>query len=469
MPVCTPVPRLRVNHEPVAAADPRYGLFSAAIIVEDVNPHAIAGVEYEAVCDPGVVAQPIGQCGPDADPTPEKTASRGREIVEADPFAIYAAESCPPLGRTTAQDLAELRARLVSGERHTVEHAIYEGLAGARPWLRHPDTRVLADGQALDLPTAVGVLEHTLALTGHTGIIHAPRWTAPVMDHLRIAHRDGPRMRTLLGNAVAFGSGYSGAPPEGVEDDGMVWLYATPQVTIRRTGIIAPAGWEDGAFNTRTNTGFLLAERVYVVDWPCQAVAIKTNVPRVEAIPPAPVPPVPMLVVTPTSGTAPLEVTATATGFGDGDITIGFANMNLVSTNGVPVTATLPAGTYTFEALQQGPDGEWVVSNQVVVTVQAPEPPAEPTNLSVTDITAQGATVTWDWEQGTGAAATGFQVRYRTTPDGAWSAPATVDAAARSHPLAGLVAATGYEVEVTAIAAGPMVSAPVLVTFTTTA
>lgn len=371
MPICSPVPRLNVTSASAATADPRYGLMAAAVIVEDMDPHAINGVEYDTICDPAVTAYPVSSCGPNADPVPTKTAKRSREIVDADAFAVYAAEACLPGGRTTTADRTQLRARITSGERHTVELAVYEGLAGARPYLRHEDTRVLLGGQALDLPAAVGALEHTLALTGHTGIIHAPRWTAAVMDELGIVHRDGPRMRTLLGNAVAFGSGYSGAAPEGVDDtDGAVWLYATPQVTIRRTPIIEPAGWEDGAFDPATNTGLLLAERVYVVDWPCQAAAVKTSAPRLDIIPQPPPPPTPTLTVDPTSGAAPLEVTATATGFGPGEVIIGWANINYPTTDGTPtpITVTEP-GTYTFEASRQDPDGEWVFSNPVTVTV----------------------------------------------------------------------------------------------------
>jgi hypothetical protein len=89
-------------------------------------------------------------------------------------------------------------------------------------------------------------------------------------------------MRTLLGNSVAFGSGYSGQGPEGNED-GQVWFYATPQVTIRRSEIV-----EQQTFDTATNIPFDLVERVYVVDWPCAAAAARTNLDLIEDLIPEP-------------------------------------------------------------------------------------------------------------------------------------------------------------------------------------
>lgn len=275
---CNELPRLLVQRDTPAPAEPRFGLFAAATIVESMDPRAGNGVEYTAVCDPGVRPYPVDGCiDEDQDDGLIKQAERSLAITRADPFAIYAAEACPPVGRGTPdQQIDALRRRLAMGERHVVETAVYSGHAGASPYLRHEDTLQIAPGQSHDVVQAIGLLEQWLAVRGRSGIIHAPRWVAPLLDHAGVVHRDGPRMRTLLGTRVAFGSGYTGQGPEGFVD-GQVWLYVTPQVTIRRSDVL-----ERRSFNVATNVPFDLAERLYVVDWPCAAAAISTDLALVE-------------------------------------------------------------------------------------------------------------------------------------------------------------------------------------------
>lgn len=277
---CTMNPRMAVTKEVQDIANPRYGLLSAATVVEAMEPHAHNGIEYVVTCEPGLDLYPTGpgQCEAGEPPNnPTKTATPGRWISRADPFAIYGAEPCALGNQDEADARSQLRRRILRGERHLVELAVDSGYSGASPYLRHEDT-ILAVDEALPLREALGVLEQKLAEVGRSGIIHAPRWSAHLMD--RHVTRDGPRLRTTLGTSVVLGSGYTGMPPENLDDDGQLWLYATPQVTVRRSEIIEPATWSEGAFNPRTNSGFLLAERVYVIDWPCHTWAVATNIER---------------------------------------------------------------------------------------------------------------------------------------------------------------------------------------------
>ena len=62
-----------------------------------------------------------------------------------------------------------------------------------------------------------------------------------------------------------------------------MWFYATPQVTIRRSEIV-----EQQTFDTATNIPFDLVERVYVVDWPCAAAAVRTDLDLIEDLIPEP-------------------------------------------------------------------------------------------------------------------------------------------------------------------------------------
>lgn len=463
---CTPLaPRLTVPHEAEAPAEPRYGLFSAATIVEDMPAHAHHGVQYTTACHPEVHTYPLTDCPPGAAPAnPTKTGERTRATTVADPFAVYAAETCFPGGDDETAARTNLRRRILRGERHTVEAAVDSGRAGALPYLRHPDTPIITPGTGYDLQTAVGLLEQTLAENGRTGIIHIPRWLAAPADELGIVHRDGPRARTFLGTAVAFGSGYSGRPPEGTGDDpAVVWLYATPHITIRRSVIVEPASWSEGAFNPQTNTPFLLAERVYVVDWPCQAWAVATTRPRVYTAP-APADPNPRLDIIPTAGEIPLEVSATVANWGNGPVTIdwgdGTAPVNV--DDGATATHTYTsAGSYAATATSQA-DPEATTTT----TVTARAPVAPPTGVSAAASSTTAAEAAWSWTQGAGPAATAFEVRHR--PDGGtWSTPVTYGADVRTAALDGLTPATGYQVGVTTLAAGGRRSTEATATFTT--
>lgn len=280
MAACETTPHLLVESpDAQTPPDPRFGLLSVSRIHEQMDPHAHNGIAYETVCDPKVRLYEVDTGCPDTEPV-TKRGDRSTSVTTADPFAVYAVEQCLD-GRTSQQMQTRLRRRLLRGERHVVEAAVYHGLAGASPYLRHSDTTVINGGEPLPVAAAVGALEQRLALAGRTATIHAPRWMAAVMDAEGLLHRQGPNLRTILGSPIAFGSAYTGHPPEGTEDE-QTWLYATGPVTVRRSEVIEPARLDQGGFNMRTNTPFVLAERVYVVDWPCGTAAVPTTLPRVD-------------------------------------------------------------------------------------------------------------------------------------------------------------------------------------------
>lgn len=278
------VPRYRVSAPAPAPVAP-HNLFTAATVLEDVDPHAFTGVQYEAVCNTNVDPYPAA-CEPDATTNlsrtkvPQDTA----ETVVGTPFGVYAADSCV-LGRDEDTARAQLRQRFLLGEAETVEHIVETGVAANWPNL-HRDPTILTPVSTVTVDTlakAVGMLEQWLAdRFGTLGVIHAPRsYAETAFAHMQV-DKQGPRALTRMGSAWVFGTGYTGGAPDGETDDGMLWLYATPPVTVRRTGVIEPATWESGAFNRETNSGMLIAERIYVVDWPCAAAAIKTTLPRLD-------------------------------------------------------------------------------------------------------------------------------------------------------------------------------------------
>jgi len=446
---CTMNPRMAVTKEVEEAAPPRYGLLSAATVVESMPAHAHNGIEYVVNCDPGLGLYPTGpgQCEPGQPPTnPTKAAVPGRAVTRADPFAIYGAEPCILGNQDENEARLQLRRRLQRGERHLIEQAVDSGYAGARPYLRHPDADLVTD-EPLTLDDAIGVLEHRIAETGRAGTIHAPRWAAPRLDDAGVIHRDGPRMRTALGNSVALGSGYSGMPPENLEDDGMLWLYATAQVTVRRSDIIEPATWSEGAFNPATNSGFLLAERVYVIDWPCHTWVVPTTVER----PYTPAPPTasaPALTISHEGNTAPLQVDAHVSNWGSGPVELDWGDGSEVETvdDGGDTTHTYTeAGTYTITATSQQTGGASTTRRVRVVA-----PLAAPTDVQIQASSPVEATATWEFESAGGPDPTGFEVRWRPS-GGSWSQRTRLGAQARSWPLPQVEPGTGYEVGVRAL------------------
>lgn len=277
----TPViPRVTVAPPPPALRQ-EYGLFSAATILEDPQVHELTGVEYEAVCNVRVDPAPA-PCLPLPDGmTRRKIAHPTVSPYYGGPFVMYAADECV-LGRDETTARRQLRQRFLAGEQFAVERTVATGEAGNTPALE-PDAQILST-RALSLQDAVGLLESWMARAiGGAGVIHAPQHVAYFAPWSTMLVTKGPRAQTLFGTTWSFGAGYTGAPPAAFTgtDNQRVWLYATAPVTIRRSPLIEPAGWSDGAFDIRQNAGFLLDERSYVVDWPCGTAAVETLLERV--------------------------------------------------------------------------------------------------------------------------------------------------------------------------------------------
>jgi hypothetical protein len=274
------MPRAAVD-APVAPVPHRYGLFSVATVLEQVPPHELTGVEYETICTPQVDLYPA-PCTT-ADPTVKAPKATVAPSVGT-PFAVYAADACM-LGRDPGEARTQLRQRFAAAEETAVERAIS---TGDLSWPHLAAAEVLDAGGATDpdLKDALGLLAQWLAeRVGGAGVIHSPMWLAYQSKGLMTV--TGPRATTLLGDGWVFGTGYTGNGPDGTASD-TVWLYATAPIRVRRSALIEPGDWSDGAFSREENLGFLLAERLYIVDWPCGAAAIKTSIPRYELTPPAP-------------------------------------------------------------------------------------------------------------------------------------------------------------------------------------
>lgn len=230
----------------------------AVLACVDVDPAAAESTVYTA----------------DAAP-PDKVANNSNLITEGDPFALYALMDCPAPGMV---DRIEPRttARFLAGEQYGIERVFDRGLVGNLPFLGMPDVETPLGTTAVPPKQALGELDH-IAAQRYRGraTIHAPRWTNTYFADRMATLRVGPQLEDTVGNKWAFGAGYSGIGPDGTTPpDGQAWLYATGEVTIRRSALFTPATVSGGGFDPRTNALFVLVERRYVITVDCFAIAV---------------------------------------------------------------------------------------------------------------------------------------------------------------------------------------------------
>lgn len=217
----------------------------------------------------------------DPDESPAKSGGQQATNVAASPFAVYAAETCW-MGLSNREVSERARYRLSLIEQTAVERAFWTGEYGNTPALATSSPVILPDPGVgapipVDLTTGMSLLEAWIGAHGTRGFLHASRRVGAVASELHYVERVGDRLETLLGNVWVFGSGYPTSGPTGqsAPSPNQAWLFATRQPTVRRTEVIVPGEVANGtAFNFRTNEGFVVAERVYVADFPCSSAAV---------------------------------------------------------------------------------------------------------------------------------------------------------------------------------------------------
>lgn len=192
----------------------------------------------------------------------------GKPTTGGDPFGVLAGVACGSLGTLDVDDETRARAALAAAEQRLVE-GVFE--RSGTPRLAAGGGVVTPAGvTALRIKRAVGELEQYLgAEYGGVGVLHMPRVLGPYAP----VERDGAVLRTRLGTAVAFGSGYTGTSPTlAAPAAGSYWVYATGAVQVRRSAVFVPASGAE-TLDTATNQTLLVAERSYLVTVDCVPVA----------------------------------------------------------------------------------------------------------------------------------------------------------------------------------------------------
>lgn len=263
---------IRGNAEVIATPQPsvlRYGLFSAATVLDDLDPRGIAAGFQLPAEDCGIVRTYDANCATH----PAKTFDEGLTHLEGVPYWLYATRRCGTVGKTPQEIESSVRRRFASGEQRAVEEMLWGG--GGVP--TDPNLTGTA-GVTTVVPSAPGsgaaiaALEDAFYDTyGFVGTIHISARAYANLAYGQLMQRQGGLWTTQLGSIWSIGAGYNITGPGGAAPDaGNVWAFMTPPVLIRRSALIVPSVTE--TMNRTNNQYNGLVERVYAHTWTCDTV-----------------------------------------------------------------------------------------------------------------------------------------------------------------------------------------------------
>lgn len=268
----------------------RYGVFNVARITElsGVEAGRLWGAGYSFLTDHCGGAQVYDDaCGV----SPVKEFVEGSDLMEADPFRVFAKKHCGTVGRTAQEMEAAVRQQLISAEQTVVESVIWDGgtLAAHSPTLT-------GAGAATIVPTADGAGAAIAALEnaayqvfGYVGTIHVNQTAYAALAYSGILRLDGNVWRTSLGTAVSFGAGYGITGPADVAPAaGFVYAFMTEGIDVRRTDIRVPDVMQ--TLDRINNQWEVEAIRAYAFTWECPevfAVQVPIAAPAVATAPTA--------------------------------------------------------------------------------------------------------------------------------------------------------------------------------------
>lgn len=195
-----------------------------------------------------------------------------------DPITLYDGVECSTFGLSFAEMQERALEGLKLGEQYSLE--AWFQTRWLCPTAAANDLTPVAG--ALSIVQGIGVLETWLATNyGGTGVIHAPVGTGTLISKNHIAACPcGEPPRTLAGNCIVLGNGYSAnigpadpGPGCEVAPAGEAWIYITPPVRVRRSSPELVLTREALAVNTDINDRRSLAETTMVVEVACEIAA----------------------------------------------------------------------------------------------------------------------------------------------------------------------------------------------------
>jgi hypothetical protein len=288
-------PRLPVSG-PTFTPSP-YGLWDAIQKPPATDNHWQNGITWEDRCSAAstLYDECIAVTGTGGSPTGQAAMSStfSRTYRGATSFAVYAEFDASPVGLQGRPETVAEEA-LSRVEQYQVERAFWTGVAGstvggvpqttvfphlaavtqmndpANPniVLQTAATQIVTGGD--DAAVQLGNLEAQLADCYHgQGYIHMPPEALPTFSQRGLIEKDGDLLRTMKGNIIVVGDGYTGSSPAGVAaSNGTSWIYATGAVFGYRASVPVVSNARDG-FDRIENTYRMIAERVYVIGFEC--------------------------------------------------------------------------------------------------------------------------------------------------------------------------------------------------------
>lgn len=248
-----------------------FGLLSAAVTVNDSDPHLGMGLEYESLaCSLAHIT--ASECFTQAGDAPASLVGNtqdGTDLVDGDPFMVYALHTCR---NTPGRDpVADAEARLNIGQSRAIEAGTAAGLLlGATDLTPTP-------GTAIGAAQAVSIIEQYAAETyGGPATLHVPRGVGTNLATQGVIERVSGRLETVQGTVVSSGGGYpTNATVATVEaQTGERWIWATGLVTVR----LGPVAVSDAVQGLTTGAAMnevqVLAQRPVVVTAECFSVGI---------------------------------------------------------------------------------------------------------------------------------------------------------------------------------------------------
>lgn len=249
------------------AAPPRLGLVAQAAVDTSAERWE-SGFSYnpEACGDAAGVADPCESNARNVD-----RADANPDLVEVEPFAVWAADTCSALDRGRDWQ-GRVRRQLEACRSKQIEAEFWAGtLATAEGWpnrfLRSEDSDVVTAGGTTPV-AALACLEQGLAdcKCGGRGMIHATPQLVTHWANTGLVRREGNQLLTYLDTIVVAGEGYTGDGPL-ASDTSNVWAYATGLVQIRLGAIEVYGGLTADGVDRSDNTMTAYADQLAAVAW----------------------------------------------------------------------------------------------------------------------------------------------------------------------------------------------------------
>jgi hypothetical protein len=258
------------------------------------GPHWQQGVTWQDLCGGAstVMEECIAVTGTGGTPAAQGSMASTSLLSNrgATPFTVYAEFDCAPVGQDYLTDKAA--DALARNEAYQVSRAFWTGTAGSSGgtaqttvWPHLAANTTLDDAQGIRLQTAasplvtggedaavaLGQIESSLAQCyGGQGVIHIPYTALPTFTSRMLILPESPTgpLRTLAGNLVVPGTGYTGSSPAGAAPAaGTAWIYATGAVFGYRSDVFVRPF--PGTFDRAENTVKYMASRTYLFGFEC--------------------------------------------------------------------------------------------------------------------------------------------------------------------------------------------------------